>query len=74
MEEMIQPPKIEKNIPIPKRRYSERIDWLSFLPQLQIGDSFISDKIPSVKRAATELRINLVMRIVSKGTYRIWKT
>lgn len=71
---MTKPPLIEKNIPIPRRRYSDRVDWLSFLPQLNNGDSFLSDKIPSIRKAAIELNITLIMRIESKGTYRIWKT
>ena len=67
-------PIIEKGIPIPNRTYSRRIDWRNILRKMESGDSVVTDKISSIKRASYDLGIELITRQERKGYYRVWKT
>jgi hypothetical protein len=75
-------PAIERNVPIPPRRRSERQVTLDALPwsQMEIGDSFVYEGGSSggmknaARRAGIEIEIR-VLRIEGRAarSFRIWR-
>jgi len=64
---------IETNIPIPpKRRFIPDGRLLGFLKQLQLGDSFVSNR-SNIHTTAFRAGITLVSRRVSNGKVRWWR-
>ena len=61
-------PKIEKGIPVPKPSWN----WLK---DLEKGDSFLlaAGRIPTVRDAARRLKIKIATRRENSNEFRVWR-
>lgn len=66
--------KVDKSIPIPKRRYNERQSKYS-LQDLNIGDSFIAspEQIGAIRSRAIKLNIKVTVRKINDDEIRVWR-
>jgi len=69
--------KIDKGVPLPSRGKAGA-SLSAALRQLQIGDSFVWEKVKardgSAFQAATRIGIRIATRSVSEAEVRIWRT
>ena len=66
-------PRVEKGVPMPRRRKRANQNWPSFLAGLSSGDSFtIERKAQSaIYKAAANVGFAVTMKQIEKG-FRVW--
>lgn len=67
-------PRVEKNVPVPRRRKRSDQNWSEFLSLLSVGDSFLVDPAnqSAIYKAAAARGVRVTMKKTERGL-RVWR-